>query len=328
MTQTAVAQFNTDQLKLVKETVARGTTDAEFRLFVEVCKYHGLNPFARQIYAVVRGANDASKRQMTIQTSIDGYRLLAERSGKYAGQIGPEWCGDDGIWKDVWLAEKPPAAARIGVLRKDFSQPTWGVAKYKSYAQSSPLWTKMPDVMLAKCAESLALRKAFPAEMSGIYTKEEMDQADGDLPTVDHAIVESDPQPQQAMQQTQPASQITDKQRSHIIDFCAKIGKERPASLDTWTFDQAKRYIDQLNTEWRTTNQRTAQATSPVQDQALRKMIANAKARCGTLQVNWEDAKTDARLDQIEDERLTVAQVAQINGVLKQYEEKLAPATK
>lgn len=173
-------QFNEEQLALVRTTVAKGTTPDQFKLFIEVCKHYGLNPFARQIYAVVR------QGQMTIQTSIDGYRLLAERSGKYAGQIGPQWCGKEGQWVDVWLADEPPVAARIGVLRKDFAQPVWGVAKYKSYMQpSSPLWAKMPDTMLAKCAESLALRKAFPAEMAGIYTKEEMDQADTTLPTVE-----------------------------------------------------------------------------------------------------------------------------------------------
>ena len=143
--QVSVIQFSHDQLKLVRDTVAKGTTPEQFNLFVEVCRLSGLNPFARQIYAVVRGG------QMSIQTSIDGYRLLAERSGKYAGQIGPQWCAEDGVWLDVWLADKAPAAARVGVLRKDFSQPVWGVAKYKSYAQQSPIWTKMPDLMLSKC---------------------------------------------------------------------------------------------------------------------------------------------------------------------------------
>ncbi len=189
----SLIQFNPDQLRIVRETVAKGTSPDQFALFIEVCKFSGLNPFARQIYAVVRGG------QLSIQTSIDGYRLLAERSGKYAGQIGPQWCGDDGAWLDVWLADTPPSAARVGVLRRDFSQPVWGVAKFKSYAQSSNLWQKMPDTMLAKCAESLALRKAFPAEMSGIYTREEMEQADADvLPSVALApecTVESDPAP-------------------------------------------------------------------------------------------------------------------------------------
>lgn len=168
------APFTDDELEIIRSTVASKTSPNQFKLFIQVCKYSGLNPFAKQIYAVVRGSD------MTIQTGIDGYRILAERSGKYAGQIGPEWCGEDGEWKDVWLSDKPPVASRIGVLRRDFEKPIWGVARYKSYEQSaSPLWRKMPEVMLAKCAESLALRKAFPAEMSGIYTTEEMAQADG-----------------------------------------------------------------------------------------------------------------------------------------------------
>ncbi len=185
---TALVQFNPDQLRIVRETVAKGTSAEQFALFIEVCKVSGLNPFARQIYAIVRGG------VMTVQTSIDGYRLLAERSGRYGGQIGPEWCGDDGAWKDVWLADAPPVAARVGVLRKDFERPVWGVAKYKSYAVSSnALWQKMPDTMLAKCAEALALRKAFPSEMSGVYTKEEMDQADRDVVDIPAVVVEAAP---------------------------------------------------------------------------------------------------------------------------------------
>jgi phage recombination protein Bet len=166
-------QFDNQQLELIRKTVAKGTTPEQFLLFIEVCKHYRLNPMARQIYAVVRGGN------MTIQTSIDGFRLLSERSGKYAGMLGPQWCGTNGEWQDVWLKDEPPTAARVGILRKDFEHPIWGIAKYKSYVQpSSPLWTKMPDTMLAKCAESLARRIAFPAEMSGLYTTEEMAQAD------------------------------------------------------------------------------------------------------------------------------------------------------
>lgn len=163
--------WTAEDLDALKQTMCAQLTDAEFRVFLAACRRLGLDPMARQIYAL------KLDNRMTPQVSIDGFRLISERTGKYAGMLGPYWCGLDGEWREVWLDDKPPAAAKVGILRRDFDQPVWGVARYKSYARNTTPWGKFPDVMIAKVAESLARRYAFPNELSGVYSPEEMQQA-------------------------------------------------------------------------------------------------------------------------------------------------------
>ena len=169
--------WNDKQLAVLKTLGVQGAGQGDLDIFFNYCQRTGLDPFARQIYMIQRGG------KWGIQASIDGLRIVAQRSGNYGGQTSAEWCGQDGKWTDVWLESTPPKAARVGIYYKDVANPTYAVAKWDSYAVAqNPIWKKMPDLMLAKCAEALALRKAFPNDLSGIYTSEEMQQADDKKP--------------------------------------------------------------------------------------------------------------------------------------------------
>lgn len=165
----AVAEWET-KVDLIKRTVAVGATDDELALFMHQAKKTGLDPLARQIYFVKRQGKG------TIQTGIDGYRLVAERSGVYAGN-------DDPVFEEQQGALNPAkATATVYKVISGIRCPFTASARWAEYFPGESqgwAWKKMPHVMLGKCAEALALRKAFPAELSGVYTFEEMEQANG-----------------------------------------------------------------------------------------------------------------------------------------------------
>ena len=182
----------------------RATVEA----FLAHCRRTGLDPIARQIYAIERGG------KWGIQMSIDGARLVAERSGEYEGQTPVEWTADGVTWVQVWLDDKnPPAAARVGVYRKSFREPLVAVATFKAYSAGGPMWQKMPALMLGKCAEALALRKAFPQDLSGLYTSEEMDQADQPAPQTRAPRQQPEPAAPAA-----PAPEVRAPQRDWLAD--------------------------------------------------------------------------------------------------------------
>jgi phage recombination protein Bet len=169
-----IASFSQTQIDVIRNTIAKDATNDELTLFAHQCSRTGLDPFTRQIYFI-----KDTKGKVTICTSIDGLRLIAERNGKYQGQTETLWCGEDGVWTDIWLKKQVPKAAKVGVYKAGFREPLYAVALFDEYCVRkydgalNYIWAKMPALMIAKVAEALALRRAFPNDLSGIYSKEE-----------------------------------------------------------------------------------------------------------------------------------------------------------
>ena len=174
--------FTDQQIAALRQIGLGANTQADVEVFFHQAKRSGLDPFRREIYMITRKTKNGPKA--TIQTGIDGFYKIADRVTRQTGGTWgiPEtlWCGPDGQWRDVWLERTPPAAAKVTVERNGSRFTT--VATSAEYNAGSPMWQKMPARMIAKCAEALAIRRAFPDDLSGLYTSEEMAQADNQAP--------------------------------------------------------------------------------------------------------------------------------------------------
>ena len=177
--------FTDEQRALIRDTFANGCSDGEFAVLMEVARARRLNPLLKQIHFVQRWDSEKHRMVWATQASIDGLRAIAERTGLYQGQDEPEFVeNEDGTIK----------LCRVRVWRRDWPRPSVGVAYWAEYVQTTrdkqtgktrptAMWSRMPHVMLAKVAESIALRKAFPEDMGGLYSSDEMAQALVEVPT-------------------------------------------------------------------------------------------------------------------------------------------------
>lgn len=180
--------FSPNQLQIIRKTVAPDLTATEFDLFIEQCRIYGLNPITKQIYAVVYNKNNQKYRRVTLIPSISGLRSMASRTGRYRADNEAARYESDSSLKS---GTNPAGliSARVRVYTQD-NQGEWYPVEEEAYWEEycptgepyvKGQWPKMPRVMLAKCAEAKALRKAFP-EMEGLYVQEEMDQSVQDMP--------------------------------------------------------------------------------------------------------------------------------------------------
>jgi len=192
-----VRDFSAAEMDVIKTVIARGASDVELKMFVAMATKLGLDPLSKQIYCVKRHVKQANGQwvdAITIVVGIDGYRLAADRTGRYCPGRAPTYEYDDD-------GRVTSATAYVLKLAGGAWHEVSAVAFWDEYAQTNKegaptaMWVKMPRLMLGKCAEALALRRAFPAELSGVYTEDEMAQAQNDAPPamVAHPVVNAPP---------------------------------------------------------------------------------------------------------------------------------------
>lgn len=164
--------FTPEQEKMLREMFLAGASDAESRVLIEIARARRLSPFLRQIYFRKQWDSESNSWKWIAIVAIDGFRSIAEDTGQYDGQDEPVFA--------YGASAEVPTECKVSVWRKGIARPFVGVAHFKEYVQlrkdktPNRFWGEKPHIMLAKCAESLAFRKAFPQQLSGIYAPEEI----------------------------------------------------------------------------------------------------------------------------------------------------------
>jgi RecT family len=155
-----------EHLALIKLTVAKEATDAELQLFIYDNLRRGVHPLDRLIHFSKRAG-----RYVPI-VGIDFMRQRAHATGACCGI------------EDAIFTGRPKAADFVATVtvwrlvqgqRCAFS----ASARWSEYKPDQDfMWQRMPHVMLGKVAEALALRRAFPQELTGVFSSEELAHAE------------------------------------------------------------------------------------------------------------------------------------------------------
>ena len=226
-----------DQIDLIKDTIARdqNLSDDEFRLLLYTAQRLGLDPLTGQIRAIRR------KGKVTLQVSVDGQRLIAARTDQFAGESRIEFVEGDPY----------PISASIEVYRFvqgqrcAFPATVYWVEFYPGDGPEGFMWRKMPKVMLGKTAESQALRKAFPYELSGVYTTEEMEQA-GPSDTGTEAATAAQVEHLKTLLKS---SAFTDAQRKHVLGQLPTLDKAGASKAIEWAHAKIKGHAGEEPTQ-------------------------------------------------------------------------------
>lgn len=257
-------QLKQADVDLVKNSVAKGATDQELMMYLGDCLRRNVHPLDKMIHFTAH-TDKFGKRSYTPITSIDFFRMRAESSGAYAGNDDPVYIYDGKQLKS--------ATSTVYKVVQGIRCPFTATARWEQYLPSGSnkqfMWLKMPELMLGKCAEALALRKAFPGQLNGLYAKEEMDQADYGTKETKPTTVEAQVKqlaavldekiaPPPAQEPMPVAVNATVEQES------PKVEAKLPPGVDPWDIDPESATYDPKKLEAASKVQEVFPGTVPV----------------------------------------------------------------
>lgn len=283
-------EWTEEQKKIIRDQFAPGANNAEFAALMETARVRGLDPFQKEIFFVKRYDSQRRCEVWATQVSIDGLRVIAERSGQYDGSDEPEWTED---------ANGRVIKCVVRVHRKDHTRPAVGVAFFSEYVQTTKegaptrFWKQMPHVMIAKCAEALAIRKGFPRQTAGLYTREEMGQADSGRVTYDGEVIEEQkPRPVAAVRSidgTPPAPALAAPKTNTLADELKLVSDEMDAARDVIALNVAAAKINALKSHGLSADQRALM----MQLYQERKAVVSASKPVDVAPANDPDVAAD-----------------------------------
>jgi len=223
--------YSPEDVQLMRDTICKGSSDGDFKIFLMICQRMKLDPFTKQIYAVFRKDRKLNRDVMSVQTSIDGFRLIAERTGRYAPGRKPTFTYD----KDGKLLSATAYVKKMtqdGTWHEIDSEAFWNeYVQYTSEGKVNTFWFSKPHVMLAKCAESVCLRKCFPQELSGVYTDDEMAQASNTIETIEEKPIYDE-------------NHIEQKTQELLLQFEEDDREFIKSYINKWATTNTKDFID------------------------------------------------------------------------------------
>lgn len=190
---TSVVEYesNGEKVKLSPATIRQylvsgngQVTDQEVVMFMSLCKYQKLNPFLKEAYLIKFGNSPA-----TIVTGKDVFTKRAKRNPNYAGkQAGIIVEKEDGTIEEregsMALEGEKIVGGWAKIYIKGYEKPEYASVSFDEYAGRksdgtlNSQWKSKPATMIRKVAVVQALREAFPEDFGGLYSEEELSQAE------------------------------------------------------------------------------------------------------------------------------------------------------